>query len=516
MPSVANQNPIMDGDKEVKFVMMEKHTCNICFRTYSSLQSLKTHKRSHQSDKTFQCETCFKCFSERSTLKRHMYIHLEVKPFKCEHCDRAFSDKSTLRRHIITHTGAKRFQCNSCDKRFTRNEHLRQHNYIHTAQKLYKCDVCHKDFRQRSTLKNHMLLHRVEGSLKCESCGALFSRQQQYDKHMQWCNGDSTEGFKCEFCEKRFPDRNSLKRHQVIHSGERPFKCDYCEQSFNDRSILRRHMYIHTDRKPFQCTICQKEFIRKESLLSHMSCQHQQSVFEFVHPAEYTLNDGLPIEEGELDKQVRYVIQGTAPSDVDASISQVEVSTNNIQNDGVSMLAHAVCNIPQDVLQETNVSPALVSGLNDKADEVQNHQLMQKGDHQTLRIQVGPEPGIQTGDNHLLQVQIIQMGDGNQFVQSIQAIVQDEDKSCDSQTLATSQVLNTDGELSINNETNVIAESLTSHLDISGTVDMTGQEKDKCVDLNISKITKESLASGFDESVENKVVHEVEHKLSEN
>jgi len=464
---------------EVKYNTLEKHECDICLRTYSSIQSLKTHKRSHQSEKSFQCETCFKCFSERSTLKRHMYIHLEEKPFKCEHCERAFSDKSTLRRHIITHTGAKRFQCSSCDKRFTRNEHLRQHNYIHTAQKLYKCDVCQKDFRQRSTLKNHMLLHRAEGGLKCEACNSIFSRQLQYDKHVRWCNGNANDGFKCEFCDKRFPERNSLKRHQLIHSGERPFKCDYCEQSFNDRSILRRHVFTHTEKKPFQCSVCEKEFIRKASLLTHMASQHaDQSVFEFVEPTEYEMDDSIPIENEELE-HVRYVIQSTGSTDSDDSISHLEVSANDIENDeGVTMLAHAVCSIPQNVLRSTtDTTQALVQNLNgEKSNKKESSQIM--------HIQVAEGSGIQSHDNQLLQVQIIRMEDGNQFVQSIQAIVQEEDKEAESIPLDTSQVLNDDEELEINTKkNNVVTEILPTRLTISEGINIAS--KINCASNNV-------------------------------
>ncbi|XP_057291778.1 zinc finger protein 391-like [Hydractinia symbiolongicarpus] len=400
------------ASKVVKYITLQKHTCDVCLRSYGSAQSLKTHIKSHHQEKSFQCETCLKSFSERSTLKRHMYIHLEEKPFKCDHCERAFSDKSTLRRHIITHTGAKRFQCPSCNKRFTRNEHLRQHMYIHTAEKLYKCEVCNKDFRQRSTLKNHMLLHRAENGYKCDSCGALFSRQQQYDKHVLWCNGSLEGGFKCDLCDKPFQDRNSLKRHILIHSGERPFKCDHCDQSFNDRSILRRHVFTHIEKKPFQCQLCRKEFIRKASLVSHLSSQHAgeagQPVYELVQSLGYNLNEGISLDNETLNQQVRFVIQ--EPNATENPISQVEVSS--VENDGVSMLAHAVCDIP----------PTVLTSMENKPDVEENNI------DQNQEIQMQMDEDLQPGDNQLLQVQIIQMDDGNQFVQSIQAIVQEHDE----------------------------------------------------------------------------------------
>ncbi|XP_066916130.1 uncharacterized protein [Clytia hemisphaerica] len=406
--SINETDPKQPPQPEIKYIGLQKHDCEVCCRTFSSAQALKSHRKSHQPDRTFQCETCLKCFAERSTLKRHMYIHLEEKPFKCEHCDRAFSDKSTLRRHTITHTGAKRFQCPRCDKKFTRNEHLRQHMYIHTAEKLYRCEICNKDFRQRSTRKNHMLLHRAESAYKCGACGAGFSRQSLYDKHVLWCTGNTDDELKCEECDKTFQDRGALKRHQLIHS---------------DRSVLRRHVLPHEEKKPFQCHICHKDFIRKVSLQEHMTTQHptiqqQSPVFNLVQPVTYNLNEGITLDP-PMDQHVQFVIHNPDSDVVDPSaINQIEVSSNNV-------LAH----IPQDVL---NV--AATTTVVDKMQQNATQQQQQGDDNaqqpqSALRIQLPQDTTtIQPGDNQLLQVQIIRMADGNQFVQSIQAIVQGDQK----------------------------------------------------------------------------------------
>lgn len=417
----AGASDSFDEKGGIKMLSLDKHTCDICYRSYSSAQSLKTHRKTHQPERSFQCETCGKCFAERSTLKRHMYIHLEVKPFKCDDCDRAFSDKSTLRRHIITHTGTKRFVCPKCDKRFTRNEHLRQHMYIHTCEKLYECEICHKTFRQRSTRKNHMLLHRADTGFKCETCGDVFGRQTLYDKHVLWCVGNNEDGFKCDQCDKRFQDRNSLKRHQIIHSEERPFKCEHCAQTFNDRSVLRRHTFTHTDRKPYQCHICQKDFVRKSSLNAHVTSQHPQeqpTVFGLVQPVSYNIPETL-----------QFVIHNPETEIIDNKVNTVEVSSNKMQSDGVSILAQAVCNVPHTVLPPNNLQP---DGMSDK---LQSTNPAHAHDHEGnssssghLQLQLDKDNMLQPGDNQLVQVQIIQMGDGNQFVQSIQAIVQGDEK----------------------------------------------------------------------------------------
>ena len=281
-----------------------------------------------------------------------------------------------------------------------------------------------------------MLLHRTESGLKCEMCGAVFARQNLYDKHILWCTGNPEDGFKCGECDRKFQDRGGLKRHQLIHSGDRPYKCEHCDQSFNDRSVLRRHVFTHEERKPFKCTICQKDFIRKASLHMHMQAQHpsiehQSPVFNLVQPGvTYNINEGITLDPQSLDQQhVQFVIHNTQDSDVvESTMNQVEVSTNNVRNEGVSMLAHAVCNIPQDVLTVAAASSNTSLHVDKMQTGVATANTVETGGGQgaPLQIQLSQDTAIQPGDNQLLQVQIIRMPDGNQFVQSIQAIVQGE------------------------------------------------------------------------------------------
>ena len=387
--------------------------------------------RSHAPEKTFQCDTCFKCFVERSTLKRHLLIHLNNKPFKCDHCERSFSDKSTLRRHVLTHTGHKRFHCSQCDKKFTRNEHLKQHMYIHTQEKLYKCEVCGKDFRQRSTLKNHMILHRVDSNIKCENCGAMFARQQLYDKHALWCHASTGEyqGFKCDICDKFFKESAGLKRHLVIHSGEKPFTCTVCDKSFNDRSILRRHAFTHTERKPFACSICEKEFIRKASLMAHMASQHSgtHQVYEFVQPMSYEMGGEISLDE---QGALQFVIQTESDtSEVNESMNQVEVATGNMQNEGVSILAHAVCNMPNDGKQvepgDTN-NLSLQSNLSNQMEISEDFQTKNNGSEAVLTIS-NKSDLEEDHTEQIMQIHIVDMNNGgSQSVQTIQALVQNQ------------------------------------------------------------------------------------------
>ena len=47
---------------------------------------------------------------------------------------------------------------------------------------------------------------------------------------------------KCDVCEKSFRKVAVLKRHLLLHSGEKPHKCAHCNKSFASRGNLKSHL----------------------------------------------------------------------------------------------------------------------------------------------------------------------------------------------------------------------------------------------------------------------------------
>ena len=48
--------------------------------------------------------------------------------------------------------------------------------------------------------------------------------------------------FHCPICEKSYKSNTGLKRHLIVHSGERPFQCHYCFKSFFRKYVLTTHI----------------------------------------------------------------------------------------------------------------------------------------------------------------------------------------------------------------------------------------------------------------------------------
>lgn len=54
-------------------------------------------------------------------------------------------------------------------------------------------------------------------------------------------NGVKKKRFSCHICSKTFGWTTDLKRHILIHTGERPFKCTMCFATFTRNFLLQKH-----------------------------------------------------------------------------------------------------------------------------------------------------------------------------------------------------------------------------------------------------------------------------------
>ena len=54
---------------------------------------------------------------------------------------------------------------------------------------------------------------------------------------------------RCPTCHKGFSTMSHLKRHQLIHTGERPYPCPYCGRRYNQRSNVTLHLKKNWCRK---------------------------------------------------------------------------------------------------------------------------------------------------------------------------------------------------------------------------------------------------------------------------
>ncbi|CAG8573508.1 6361_t:CDS:1 [Acaulospora morrowiae] len=67
------------------------YECTQCNKTFARLYNLKSHQRTHSTDRPFKCPSCETAFARNHDLKRHQKIHENAKPYKCLGCKKLFS-----------------------------------------------------------------------------------------------------------------------------------------------------------------------------------------------------------------------------------------------------------------------------------------------------------------------------------------------------------------------------------------------------------------------------------------
>lgn len=86
----------------------------------------------------------------------------------------------------------------------------------------------------------------------------------------QYTDDNNIKFFKCLLCEYTTSHSANLKRHAMIHTGEKPYKCHYCSKSFVQKVQLNSHARVHTGERPFTCEVCMKSFSDKGNCKRHM------------------------------------------------------------------------------------------------------------------------------------------------------------------------------------------------------------------------------------------------------
>lgn len=125
------------------------------------------------------------------------------------------------------------------------------------------CKLCNKLFNKYSDLLKHNcksenVKSNEKKSHSCEICGKVFKLIGHLKRHVVLHTGEKQ--YVCDVCQRPFSDKSTLRKHFQTHTGERNYKCDICGKCFTQRSHMKTHLLIHTGEKGFECNFCGKTF----------------------------------------------------------------------------------------------------------------------------------------------------------------------------------------------------------------------------------------------------------------
>jgi hypothetical protein len=114
---------------------------------------------------------------------------------------------------------------------------------------------------------------------------ALDKKSLEADEKIVFDDSESDEGFQTKESEKASSGRESPVDDRT---------CQICSKTFTKPYSMKRHMLIHTGERPFKCSHCDTDFVRRFDLSRHLQRRHKGSELE---PNDESTNKALNEEE---------------------------------------------------------------------------------------------------------------------------------------------------------------------------------------------------------------------------
>ncbi|KAJ2941784.1 hypothetical protein O0L34_g10590 [Tuta absoluta] len=244
----------------------------------------------------FRCDRCILAFPNAEDLKDHINIKHELNgaQWKCPWCECTLGSQVAFNYHTTKHT--KRYVCCVCGHA-ARSKRAAQRHYdtTHCARPdleynellengaskdqtletdgtesikndtpAFQCEFCDKSFRWKTSLRKHLETHRIETGQKrrpyCETCRLSFTTTSNLQKHVK-----TSSKHQIQLKLRKLKDDSTLPDKDKEQSKIEQIRCS-----------------VNSKRQVFPCAQCDRRFQWRGNLLRHLHSHRAKANGELV------------------------------------------------------------------------------------------------------------------------------------------------------------------------------------------------------------------------------------------
>ncbi|KAJ2778619.1 Heat shock transcription factor [Coemansia javaensis] len=211
--------------------------------------------------------------------------------------------KAGVRDRYSAPPGARQFRCgvHSCAATFKRPEHLKRHMLTHTQSRPYCCSVrgCGKRFGRRDNYVTHTRKHEAASSsppspsssasppattaraaTPLEPLDLLAYASLRADMPPPSPAADvpspPADNAPSPSPQAAADASSPPPADPAAPDPAKPFACSLCDSRFGRMEHVKRHQLVHTGERQHECPVCCKPFARKDNMVQHMRSHQRQ------------------------------------------------------------------------------------------------------------------------------------------------------------------------------------------------------------------------------------------------